>query len=244
MSLKNILKPKKNSVKGDNGVCLIIGGSEIYTGAPYFASLSAFRSGCDLVYIFTSNKNLKILCPEAIVCDIDTHDWILNRITVCIIGCGLGRINETILSKIIEIVKRINVPIIIDGDGLHYFNHFKILKKKFILTPNHNEIKKLEFDDEYVVLKGESDLIKFKDLKIRINECGSLKRCGGQGDILVGIIAGLMGTGLEMMDVLKYSCIIMRKAAYKAYNKFGRSLIAEDIIPYINDSIQELTENY
>jgi len=44
--------------KGQNGRIVIIGGSEQYHGAPYFAGMAALRSGADLVSIYTCEKAL------------------------------------------------------------------------------------------------------------------------------------------------------------------------------------------
>lgn len=60
----------KNSKKGDNGNIGIIGGSYEYTGAPYYAAISALKVGADLVHIFCSKSAavpIKTYSPEIIV---------------------------------------------------------------------------------------------------------------------------------------------------------------------------------
>lgn len=345
-NLKEIYKLNSSSVKGDNGIVLIIGGSEIYTGAPYFATISAYRSGCDLVYIFTPNGELKRLCPEAVVClltgknvnnnrddnenknndhvinygtynkhkDTD-YDWILSRITVCIVGCGLGRVDFMLMKKIMEILLKIKVPVVFDGDGLNYFNYFMYCTDFCILTPNFNEFKKLkimfssisgdicfldskgsagecksnsidEFRDimclknkkallklndlemvnniaelnnlitrqrqikpetsdktkVYIVKKGKIDLITDLSHCIAVDAEGSLKRCAGQGDILCGLISGLINKKIDIMVSLEVACRIMRRAASMAYRKFKRSLMASDILEFVRFAVNEFLE--
>jgi ATP-dependent NAD(P)H-hydrate dehydratase len=58
------------SRKGSHGKIAVIGGSFEYTGAPYYAALSALRTGADLVWIFCSEEAaipLKSYSPEPIV---------------------------------------------------------------------------------------------------------------------------------------------------------------------------------
>ena len=59
-----------NLRKGDMGRIAIIGGSEEYSGAPYFSAISALKVGADLVHIFceqSAGPIIKSYCPELIV---------------------------------------------------------------------------------------------------------------------------------------------------------------------------------
>ena len=57
--LKTCIIPRSlDSKKGDNGTVLIVGGNRIYHGAPILASLSALRSGTDLVYTAVPRSNI------------------------------------------------------------------------------------------------------------------------------------------------------------------------------------------
>ncbi|KAG0439611.1 ATP-dependent (S)-NAD(P)H-hydrate dehydratase [Dictyocoela muelleri] len=351
--IKDSYRLNQSAKKGDNGVVLIIGGSKIYTGAPYFASITAYRSGCDLVYIFTTNPDLKILCPESVVCtfndnktipftddnnlknlkinnnlknlkvnvdkynyDFDNHfifadteyDWILPRVSICIVGCGLGRIDFSYLKAIMRILLKINVPVIFDGDGLHYFNYFRLCCRISILTPNFNEFNKLKqmfsspailnesnkendnkmmvFSDLmplkndkmsinlaelekikdiaelnvvidkkmclktdntlkskiFIIKKGEIDIITDLNRCVEVNFKGSLKRCAGQGDILCGIIAGIIKKDGDIMLSLELACKIMRRSAFLAYEKFKRSLMVSDILEFLSVAVNEFLE--
>lgn len=85
---KNLLNYEFADQKGVNSTCLVIGGSPFYTGAPYFSALTAFKMGFDLVYIMTTsncdNTPLKTLLPEAVVTQLQTSAWIINRINICL----------------------------------------------------------------------------------------------------------------------------------------------------------------
>ena len=48
---------KLGKFKGDNGRIAVIGGSDLYTGAPYFSAISALKSGADLAFILCSKSS-------------------------------------------------------------------------------------------------------------------------------------------------------------------------------------------
>lgn len=145
--------------KGQAGRIGVFGGSKDYTGAPFFASMSALRTGADLVYVFCAEaaaQPIKSYSPELMVVpylDVDMpteeiHTWI-KRLHVAVIGPGLGR-NVRILQKIgqtIGLLKDVKIPLIIDADGLFFISQNpKILKDyegPVYLTPNINEYKLL-----------------------------------------------------------------------------------------------------
>ena len=93
--------------KGSDGCIGIVGGSREYTGAPYFAGISAFRTGADLVHVFChpeASAVIKSYSPELIVHpslvtlneeSIETSAQSIAkffpRINVMVIGPGLGR---------------------------------------------------------------------------------------------------------------------------------------------------------
>ncbi|EJW02770.1 hypothetical protein EDEG_02833 [Edhazardia aedis USNM 41457] len=238
----------KNMKKGKNATNLIIGGSDMYAGAPYFASISSLRTGSDLSFIMTQKKvliPLKILLPESIVIPIQKTEWILNRINVCVIGPGLGRVEGFVADKIIEIANYLlqkNIPIIIDGDGINWLiqhlDRIYMSGGRIIVTPNFNEAKKLvgcNLESFLVVEKGDKDMIYGKNFNETVCDENSLKRCGGQGDILVGIMATLLSyvddfEEFDLENKCTEACRILRKTSNIAYKKYGLSLMARDII--------------
>jgi len=112
--LKSILtKFEDFKIKGDNGIIGVIGGSIEYTGAPYYAGISALKSGSDLIHIFChTDAAIPIKCysPELMVHP--AFDTIDNKVLLdktvrwfksmdsLIIGPGLGALPET--SKIFK----------------------------------------------------------------------------------------------------------------------------------------------
>ncbi|CAG9559693.1 unnamed protein product [Danaus chrysippus] len=218
--VKRILPPLDGTLhKGQAGRIGIVGGSLEYTGAPYFAGISALKVGADLVHIFCSTPAASVIksySPELIVHPlldqpnaIDKITPWLERLHVLVIGPGLGREIDTftVVSQLIKLIGVKQIPLIIDADGLFLITEKPELLENFsspvILTPNKIEFERLynklstsaglaELGKNVTILrKGQTDelLCYHSNLQWKINTGGSGRRCGGQGDILSGSIA-------------------------------------------------------
>lgn len=147
-----------NKHKGQDGRIGIFGGSIEYTGAPYFAAMSALRTGADLVHIFCTKEAsipIKSFSPEPIVHPVlDQYDAIkhikpwLDRLHVMLIGPGLGRDEKVfkIIVELISICREMKKPLIIDADGLFLVCQKPEIIKDYpglILTPNAMEFSRL-----------------------------------------------------------------------------------------------------
>ncbi|XP_011606219.1 ATP-dependent (S)-NAD(P)H-hydrate dehydratase [Takifugu rubripes] len=157
--IKNIVPPltsKKH--KGQDGRIGIIGGCQDYTGAPYFAAISALKVGADLSHVFCTKDAapvIKSYSPELIVHPVldspnaleEIEKW-LPRLHGLVVGPGLGR--EAALLKtakeVIEKTKVREIPIVIDADGLWLVSQQPSViqgYQKGILTPNFMEFTRL-----------------------------------------------------------------------------------------------------
>lgn len=149
------------SHKGQAGRIGIIGGSLEYTGAPYFAGISALKVGADLVHIFCASPAatvIKSYSPELIVHPLldqpnatnEISPW-LDRLHAVVIGPGLGRDKQTfeVVSELINVMRQKCIPLIIDADGLFLITENPHLIKDYplpgvILTPNKIEFERLQ----------------------------------------------------------------------------------------------------
>lgn len=165
---------------------------------------------------------LQQLLPEAIISTYhEFHEKeILDKLdladAVCIgSGMGTGELSAKILKTVIFHAK---VPCVIDADGLNILSqHMWYLEKKmhsqYIFTPHMKEMSRLtgrdivtiknnrkeiieEFSDQYqvtCVLKDSRTLVKSANERLSINLTGnSAMAKAGSGDVLAGIIAGLL----------------------------------------------------
>ncbi|KAM3755229.1 hypothetical protein ACB098_02G024900 [Castanea mollissima] len=163
------LDPSKH--KGQAGKIAVIGGCREYTGAPYFAAISALKIGADLSHVFCTKDAASVIksySPELIVHPIleesysvrdedkpsisgkvlaEVDKW-MERFDCLVVGPGLGR-DPFLLDCVREILKHArqsNVPIVIDGDGLFLVTDSLDLVSGYplaVLTPNINEYKRL-----------------------------------------------------------------------------------------------------
>ncbi|XP_048049059.1 ATP-dependent (S)-NAD(P)H-hydrate dehydratase isoform X1 [Megalobrama amblycephala] len=157
--VRNIIPPltsKKH--KGQDGRIGIIGGCQEYTGAPFFAAISALKVGADLSHVFCTKDAapvIKSYSPELIVHPVldspnaveEIEKW-LPRLHSLVVGPGLGR-EDMLLKNAKEIIERSKlrgIPIIIDADGLWLVAKEPSVIQGYqrgILTPNFMEFTRL-----------------------------------------------------------------------------------------------------
>lgn len=148
-----IMKEDKWLKKGDKGRILIVGGSNVYSGAPALAGLGALRAGADLVTIYAPKEishAIRTYSPEFIVQSYDSSHLKEENITislltnhdVILLGPGIGRDPETkeAVTKIQKICKEKKLLCVIDADALHLIDP-SLLYEKVILTPHAGEFQ-------------------------------------------------------------------------------------------------------
>lgn len=160
-----------NRHKGQAGKVAVIGGCREYTGAPYFAAISALKLGADLSHVFCTKDAaavIKSYSPELIVHPVleesysvredekesvsskvlaEVGKW-MERFDCLVVGPGLGRDPFLLdcVSKIMKLARQSNVPLVIDADGLFLVTNSMDLIRGYplaVLTPNVNEYKRL-----------------------------------------------------------------------------------------------------
>lgn len=273
---KLLLKRKKNSHKGDFGRSLIIGGSRGMTGSMFLSSRACIKSGAGLIYTLVPEmleNIMSIKLTEEIIkiakddgkghfIDKSLKD-ILNHVKgmdAIAIGPGMGR-NSSNAYILEELIKNIEVPMVIDADGINALSKNKdiLLNKnsEIIITPHPGELSRLidvsieeiqenrVFYSKYIsrkyniviVLKGHHTIVCSKD-DIYINYTGNPGMAtAGSGDVLTGIITSFVAQGMKGFDASKLGVYIHGLAGDLAKNKKGEyGMMASDIlenIPYI-----------
>lgn len=269
-----IYKPRaKFSHKGNFGHTLIIGGSYGKIGAVTLSCKAALSSGAGLVTVYVPKCGYQIVqsaFPEAMVIT-DNSEKIITDINFLIeasaigIGMGLGTDPETVkaLESFLKIYKS---PMVLDADALNMLSKqkslLKFLPKQSVLTPHPKELERLigkwkddfdklkkvqEFSKQYkiiVVIKGANTITVFED-KLYLNSTGNPGLAtAGSGDVLTGIITGLISHGYNPLDAAIFGVYLHGKSADIAVKGTGfESLIASDVIEYIGKAYLDLIDS-
>lgn len=172
-----------------------------------------------------------------------------------IIGPGVGTLKET-QTLILKLIKTLDLPIILDADGLTALaTQPKILPAKnrsLILTPHPGEMARLiqstskevqedrigisrnfsQSNHVHLVLKGYRSLIATPKGEVFINPTGNPGMAsGGTGDVLTGMMGGLICQGFDILPSLQISVYLHGMAGDQITREMGeKSLIASDII--------------
>lgn len=264
-------KPKdKFDHKGSNGHSLIVGGSYGKIGSVLLASKAALTAGAGLVTTFVPYCGYNIIqtaFPEAMVITDDNEEMITNiqfdiEPTVIGIGVGMGT-NAKTVHAFEALLKENKAPLVVDADGLNILakkkSLLKLLPSHTVLTPHPKELERLigkwkddfekikktkAFSKKYnciVVIKGANTITVFKD-KFFINTTGNPGLAtAGSGDVLTGVITGLISQGYEPLDATLFGIYLHGKSADLALETYGyHSLIASDVISYLKDAYFDL----
>jgi ADP-dependent NAD(P)H-hydrate dehydratase / NAD(P)H-hydrate epimerase len=187
---------------------------------------------------------------------------------VIAVGCGAGQDEET-KQFLRAFVDRCEMPVVLDADGLNAFaghiNQLTPIRHPLILTPHPGELARLVgqsvaevqsnrintarwFAEEhgcYVVLKGHQTLIAEPNGEVWINTTGNAGMAtGGTGDVLTGIIAGLVSQFPDRIrDAVIGAVYLHGVAGDIAADLFSeRAMIATDLVHVLPRAYRALAE--
>ncbi|MFW5746435.1 MAG: NAD(P)H-hydrate dehydratase [Nanoarchaeota archaeon] len=242
------MERQPDSRKGDNGRVLVIGGSEKYVGAPFLAGMAALRAGADLVYVAAPEKvawTLNSMSPDLIThkCsgwDVEVLLQYASQMDVVLIGSGLEPENW-----IRDFVRACKIPMVIDAGALHVVHLDDPCKAVF--TPHQKEYEELVRNiADPAAMVGNSVILK-KGVRDEIIAAGQIERIeggnagmtvGGTGDVLAGIVAGLIAQGNDAYEAARHASVYNKAAGDYLYETCGYGYVASDfldVIPHIID---------
>ena len=259
--------------KGQMGTALMIAGCYGMAGAAVLATKACLRAGVGKVVVNSPRRNIPILqtaIPEAVVRSgseetifaetIDTDDYQAMGI-----GPGLGQSEQTAIALIAQL-RRTQCPIVADADAINILGNHRAwlqqLPKEIILTPHPKELDRLEGHSAdtyeritkacnlaerlkgYVILKGHYTAICCPDGHVMFNTTGNAGMAtAGSGDVLTGILTGLLARGYKPQDACIVGVYLHGLAGDLAAKEIGEeSLIAGDIIQYIGKAFKRLKD--
>ncbi len=244
--------------KGHNGHVLLVGGNIGYAGAIRLAAEAALRSGAGLVSVATRAVHSHVINlgrPEIMCHSVENQkqlQGLLNKVNVIVIGPGLGQSLWAL--EMFSSVLAADKQCIIDADALNLLAKNPAKSNDWILTPHPGEAARLlscstseiAFDrfkaidslqKQYggiCLLKGAGTLVK-GDNGISISTTGNPGMAsGGMGDVLAGMIGGLVAQGIKSELAVQQAIYKHGKAADMVAEQEGeRGLLASDLLPVI-----------
>jgi len=275
----------EDTYKGSYGRVLFIAGSPSYMGAPYFSALSFLKAGGGLSYLATPKSIAPFLAskgPEIVSIPqqetdsgslaMENREELLElsqRVSMVVIGPGVS-LNDETQELVRELIKSIEAPVLIDGDGITAIaSDLGIIKKRkagTILTPHSGEMARLanlgvdEVNRDKVsmlqktardlnaiiVFKGAHSLIGYPDERVYINTSGNPGMAtAGSGDVLTGAIAAMYGLGLPLGEVVRMGVFMHGFSGDMAACEKGEDgITAQDILDCLPYAVKYYRQNF
>jgi ADP-dependent NAD(P)H-hydrate dehydratase / NAD(P)H-hydrate epimerase len=261
---------EKYAHKGTFGHTLVVAGSYGKIGAAVLSTRAAYKTGSGLVSTFVPKCGYTILqtsIPEAMTVT-DTNETRITNIkldfepTAIAVGMGIGTQPETV-SALEQLFSKTKSPLVIDADALNCISENKSLLEKLpelsVLTPHPGELKRLigdwkndfeklektkEFAKKHnviVVVKGANTIIAIEN-RLYINTTGNPGMAtGGAGDVLSGMIAGLISQGYDPLIASVFGVYLHGSAGNIATQEIGfEALTASCIVDHIGAAFLQL----
>jgi len=262
---------RKFSHKGTYGHALLIAGSHGKMGAAVLSSRACMRSGVGLLTSHVPGCGYQIMqtaVPEAMISMDPDHNE-CSRIPVLApysavgIGPGLGTSKEA-TNTVRLILQEARVPMVLDADALNILSEQRtwqaFIPSGSILTPHPGEFERLvgkwnhgfelmellrDFAFRlrvYIVLKGAHTIVCSPGGNCFFNTTGNPGMAtGGSGDVLTGIILGLLAQHYSPIDACILGVYLHGKAGDLAASKHSQeAMTAGDIIEAMGKAFQSL----
>lgn len=253
------LKPRmRDWHKGLSGHVLIVGGELGFSGAPRMAGEAALRVGAGLVSVATKPENAIVMnthLPELMCHGVTSAKDLaplIERADVIVLGPGLG---QTSWSKTMwKAAMEADLPKVVDADALNILANENRREDNWVLTPHPGEAARLiektlqdvqnnrmsavkELHRRYggvSVLKGAGSLVLSPNSLPALCDKGNAGMASaGMGDVLSGVIGGLIAQGVPIGDAAKLGVQMHALAGDMATKDGERGMVATDLIPCI-----------
>lgn len=235
--------------KGTFGKVGILGGSREMSGAGLLAGMAALRTGCGLATVWLESLDGIIgKAPELML--ERWSDFLNKEIDVLIIGPGLGREKTLELEGVLRSFKG---KVLIDADGLYWLKMGWIRRDwidgELVVTPHPKEmemilgespgrresvLKTASIYNCVAIIKGFRTLVS-DGKSVWVNLTGNPGMAtAGSGDVLSGIIGGLLAQGLENYEAVVLGTYLHGLSGDLGARDLGyESIIAGDLISYL-----------
>lgn len=257
--------------KGTYGHALLIAGSYGKLGAAVLAAQGCLRSGAGLLTAHLPEEGYGIMqaaVPE-VMCSVDPDHHVFSKLpdlakySAVGAGPGLGTRGKT-AKALKDLLQKTHVPLVLDADALNLIadepGFETLIPAGSVLTPHPGEFRRLFGDSgdswsrlqlqremarklqSVIVLKGAYTSIALPNGSVSFNPTGNPGMAtGGSGDVLTGLILGLLAQGLTPGDAAVAGVYIHGLAGdIAARKKSMPALIASDIVRSIGEAFRNI----
>jgi hydroxyethylthiazole kinase-like uncharacterized protein yjeF len=249
-------KPVTN--KGHYGHVLVVGGDYGMSGAARLAGEAAARTGAGLVSVATHEEHAAVISaavPELMchgVEEVKSLVPLMHRANVVACGPGLGQ--GPWARALLTALLKSPLPLVVDADALNLLATNPLKRGNWILTPHPGEaarllektVEEVQADrvaaaielqkkfDGVVVLKGAGSIVVDAEGEVGICSDGNPGMAsGGMGDVLTGVIAGLLAQGVSHTQAARLGVCLHARAGDIAARDGQRGLLASDLFPLL-----------
>ena len=253
--MREALPPRaRDAHKGRHGHVLVVGGGKGMPGAALLAGEAALRTGAGLVTLAVHPSNAAVVAhrPELMCVAASTGAELagaLERATVVAVGPGLGQAPWS--AEMLRVVLESGKPLVVDADALNLLASMQMQRADWVLTPHPGEAARLlgttveevqadrlaaarELQSRYggtIVLKGAGSIVWPDHGPPAICRNGNPGMAtGGMGDVLTGVIAGLVAQRCVPGLAAAAGVYAHALAGDRAARGGQRGLIAGDVI--------------
>lgn len=258
----NFTNRERCAHKGKFGHVLVIGGSQGFSGAARLSGEAAARIGAGLVSIATHPEHagsMNVMVPELMCHGVENQDqlkMLMDKATVIVIGPGLGQ--SPWAKEFWQLAITTDKLLVVDADALNLLSKNTLKKTNWILTPHPGEAARLlecttsDIHQDrfaattaiqkkyggYCVLKGAGSVITDGQMNIVSTTGNPGMASGGMGDVLTGVIAGLLAQGMDSFCSVCYGVYLHGKAGDQAAEEYGeRGMLASDLMVYLRQLV-------
>jgi hydroxyethylthiazole kinase-like uncharacterized protein yjeF len=246
--------------KGTMGHAALVAGSYGMLGAAILAARACLRSGVGKLTCFTDRMSYPILqsaVPEALfqICEISEEADALQSGRFQSIGIGPGIGTHTDHEDILRSAFSASTPLVLDADALNRLasqpSLWQGIPHGTVLTPHWGEYLRLFGDAAdpsqmavthgvLIVLKGPGTRVYTPEGRTIVNRSGNAGMAtAGAGDVLTGVLTGLLARGYPPEDASRLGVFLHGLAGDIAAERMGQeSLIASDIIDSLPAAFQ------
>ncbi|TQV86966.1 NAD(P)H-hydrate dehydratase [Aliikangiella coralliicola] len=260
------------SHKGNYGHCKIIGGANGMLGAAVLASGAAAKSGSGLTSAWLQNGSVGLVSrqPEIMALDVAKEDIsinleAINSVNSLVVGPGLGRGDwaQTWMQKVSESDKLKSCAKVYDADALNWLAENPNFDGRRVLTPHPGEAGRLlgisslavnqdRFTSSHAIAQKYGGICVLKGSGTVVSDANGLQvvcpvgnpgmASGGMGDILAGIIGGLLAQGYSLMDAALLGVCIHGEAADRVagIKNQHRGMLASELLQHLPDLLNPL----